>query len=98
MSALRSYEDVKSIVSSTCQKVNTNSKNNKPIEKEQLANNTPKYIITARKAAPKAAPKPAPKLLDAKQAKDLKAKISKIIPKAFFISCKVMCKKNQLYH
>ena len=34
---------------------------NEPIGKEQSANNTPKYIIPARKAAPKAAPKSAPK-------------------------------------
>ena len=44
---------------------------NEPIEKEQSANNTPKYVIPANR---KAAPEPAPKLLNAKRARDSKAK------------------------
>ena len=46
---------------------------NEPIEKEQSANNTPKYVIPANR---KAAPEPAPKLSNAKRARDSKAKTS----------------------
>ena len=45
------------------------------IRKEQLVNNTPKYIISARKTAPKAASKVASKVLEAQQAKVLKVNL-----------------------
>ena len=53
-------------------------KTNQPMRKELSANNTPKYIIPARKAAPKAYPEPS----NTKQARDSKAMISKAILKA----------------
>ena len=53
-----------------------------PIGKERSANNTPKYVIPARKAAaPKTAPKAAPEPLNAKRARDSKA-APKVILKA----------------
>ena len=61
-------------------------KTNEPMRKELSANNTPKYIIPARKASPKAstktAPEPAPESSNTKRARDSKAMIPKTILRA----------------
>ena len=60
---------------------------NKPMRKELLANNTPKYIIPARKTSLKAFPKTAPKAVTPHAApqtnKAKQAKVPKVILKAF---------------
>ena len=58
-------------------------KTNEPMRKELSVNNTPKYIIPAKKASLITTPEPAPESSNTKRARDLKAMIPNAILRAF---------------